>query len=228
MLTFTKILIIVLALAVAAAAQTTGYSDTEPAKPHIRGEVPKTLDELKAQAKKTKADDHLIFLWDKFKDQTTLMTKPDNLVGSWEGAAPIIGSSGPYSAGTPRMIFVDIETYFPGKTLTDTPTKYAMVFYGMSPDWQWLKSDKLIYFLLDDKDRFSLEPVASDADVTGARKVEEKVAYVISRDDVYRIANAKKVELRIGTAPPRTLKPKILQKWKAIADLTQLEPVKET
>ncbi len=208
---------------------TPGYSDTEDAKPiaAVKGETPRTLDELKAVAKKNKIDDDVLFVWDKFKDESTVMAKPENIVGSWEGAFAIMGSSGPYGrSGTPRLIMVHLESRFGGKTMQVTPDKFALVFAGMSPDWQFLKTGDTLYLLYDGEKRMKLEALATDRDVVKYNRVDEKIAYVITREQVAVLAAAKKVELRIGEARPREIKPKLLKRWQALLDATQLERAK--
>ena len=77
--------VICFVLTLAASAQTPtptpGYSDSEDAKPVpvVKGETPRTLDELKATAKKNKTDDDVLFVWDKFKDESIVMAKPDGV-----------------------------------------------------------------------------------------------------------------------------------------------------
>jgi hypothetical protein len=208
---------------------TPGYSDTEDAKPiaAVKGETPRTLDELKAIAKKNKTDDDVLFVWDKFKDESIVMAKPENIVGSWEGAFAIMGSSGPYGrTGTPRLIMVHLEWRFGGKTMQVTPDRFALVFSGMSPDWQFLKTGDTLYLLYDGEKRMKLEALATERDVVKYNRVDEKIAYVITREQVAELAAAKKVELRIGEARPREIKPKLLKRWQALLEATQLERAK--
>ncbi|MBV9215305.1 MAG: hypothetical protein JO053_03940 [Acidobacteria bacterium] len=204
------------------------YSETADAKPvaspEHRNERPATLDELKAKVKAAKAKDDVILAWDKFKDESIIMSKPENIVGSWEGAFAVMATSGYGRPGIPRLIMVALETRFPQQTLRETPEDFLLVFDGMSPDWQWLKSDKRLYFLFDGDKRMQLAPMASDTDVGHNAAALEKIAYVITREQAAALANAAKVELRIGTAPPRELKPKVLEKWKTFLAVTQLDP----
>jgi len=104
-----------------------------------------------------------------------------------------------------------------------TPDKFALVFSGMSPDWQFLKTGDTLYLLYDGDNRMKLDAVASDRDVVKYNRVDEKIAYIITREQVATLAAAKKVELRIGEARPRELKPKLLKRWQALLDATKLE-----
>lgn len=204
------------------------YSETpdEIVKPTRPNEKPRTLDELKALAKKTKLNDDLIFGWDKFKDESIIAAKYENIVGSWEGAFAIVGSSRGYDSGTPRILVVGIEWRFAGQTLRETPDQFALVFQGMSPDWQFFKTGSTLYVLFDGDRLMQLEAVARDHDIVKYNRVDESVAYLITREQIAALVNAKKVEIRIGDAKPREIKPKLLKHWKAILDITQLEPEK--
>ena len=207
---------------------TPGYSDSQDAIPvaAVKGETPRSIDEMKAAAKKNKTDDDVFFVWDKFKDESQVLSKPENIVGSWEGAFAIMGSSPRYGtgSGTPRLIIVHLEWRFGGKTLTETPDKFALVFSGMSPDWQFLKTGDTLYLLYDGDNRMQLNAAASDRDVVKYNRVDETIAYIITREQVATLAAAKKVELRIGNAKPREFKPKMLKRWQSLLDATKLDP----
>lgn len=188
-------------------------------------DIPRTLDDMKAAAKKNKTDDDVLFVWDKFKDESAIMSKPENIVGSWEGAFAIMGSTPRYGTGggTPRLILVHLEWRFGGKTMMVTPDKFALVFSGMSPDWQFLKTGDTLYLLYDGDNRMKLDAAARDHDVVKYNRVDEKIAYIITREQAATIAAAKRVELRIGEARPRELKPKLLKRWQALLDATRLD-----
>lgn len=195
-------------------------------KPPKVNEKPATLDEIKQRAKANKTKGEMIFAYDKFKDESIIVSKPHNLVGSWEGVGAIMASGGYGRAGTPRLIFVAIETRFAGQTLKETPDKFALVFDGISPDWQWFRGDGRIYFLYDGDNRLQLDAMATDHDVKSHNRVEEKIGYIITREQAERIASATKVELRIGTSKPRELKPNVLKSWRAVLDATKLDAEK--
>ena len=228
LLTSTICFILTLAASAQTPTPTPGYSDSQDAMPvaAVKAETPRTLDEMKAAAKRNKTDDDVFFVWDKFKDESQVLSKPENIVGSWEGAFAIMGSSPRYGSGsgTPRLIIVHLEWRFGGKTLTETPDKFALVFSGMSPDWQFLKTGDTLYLLYDGDNRMQLNAAASDRDVVKYNRVDEKIAYIITREQVATLAAAKKVELRIGNAKPREFKPKMLKRWQALLDATQLSP----
>lgn len=73
------------------------------------------------------------------------MSRPQNLVGSWEGGLAIVAGGGLGGRpGTPLLIMVSIVQRFAAQTLRETPEAFDLVFSGISPDWQWLKGDKHI------------------------------------------------------------------------------------
>lgn len=189
-------------------------------------ETPRSLDEIKAAAKKNKTADDLIFAYDKFKDESVIMSKPENIVGSWEGALAIVGSSGPYSSGTPRITMVGLEIRFATRTLRETPDRYALVFDGMSPDWQFYKTGTTLYVLLDGDRRIELAAAAGDHDVKSSKRVDEKLAFVLNRDQLLTITSSKRVEIRIGDGKPREFKPKLIRRFRSLLYATRLEPEK--
>lgn len=214
---------------------TPSYSDSDatgpqppPAASSHHNEKPRTIDEMKALAKASKTKDDLVFAYDKFRDESIVTSKPENIVGSWEGAAAIMASSPRYGAGpgTPRLLMVALEWRFAGTTMRESADKFLLTFDGMSPDWQFLKTGSTLFVLFDGDQRMQLEAVAHDHDVVRRNRVDEAVAYVITRDQAARLARAAKVEVRIGDAKPREIKPKILKRWQAVLDATQLEAEK--
>lgn len=184
-----------------------------------------SVDELKARAKAIKADKEVLIGYDKFKDEAAIMSKPRNLVGSWEGAMSIMGSSGLSTGrtGTPKVIMISISTSFAGKSLTETPDKFVLAFDTMSPEWMFMKGDRTIYFLYDDEQRLKLDPLVHDGDLGRRSGVREMIAYEMTRDQIEKLSAAKKVELRIGTsAKPREIKSDVLKSWKMLLDVTKL------
>lgn len=234
-----KNILLTLVLVTAASGQTPSpspadYSDSDAGKPVAilparPNEQPRTLDEIKALTKANKTKDDIFVFYDKFKDESAVIAKPENLVGSWEGAFAIMGSSPRYGTGpgTPRVLVISVETRFAGQTLRETPDRFLLRFDGMSPDWQLSKGDATLYILFDGDKRMTLEAAGRDHDVVRYNRVDEKVAYVITREQIAQLASSTgKVEIRIGTAVPREIKPKILKHWRAVLDATKLDAEK--
>ncbi len=212
---------------------TPGFSDSDTVKPARAvkpNEAPRTLDEMKAQAKASKTNGDLIFVYDKFKDESVVVTKPQNLVSSWEGAMAIVGSSGLGSgstrSGTGRWILITVQSRFTGTTLRETPDKFLMIFDGTSPDWQFLKTGDTLYLLFDGDKRMQLEAEATDHDVKSYNRVDEKIAYIITREQLASLVAAQKVEIRVGEGTPREIKAKIRAAWKAVLEVTKLDAAK--
>jgi hypothetical protein len=203
-------------------AAQTPYSETADPKPAVTrpNERPATIDELKARAKKSKLDG-VLFGYDKFKDESAIMSRPESFgAGGGESfAAAIAGVA-------PEVAVIEIAWRFPGQTLRETPDKFALVIAGYSEEWQWLRDDNRLYFLFDGDQRLQIDPFADDHAVR-RRNVEETLEFAITREQLARLAAARKVEIRVGSSTARTLKPKVLKAWQAVLDITQLDRLSE-
>lgn len=182
-----------------------------------------TLEEFheKAKQQKTKGEFHMIH--DRFTDQATIMTKPYNLVSSASGIGTILGSHvsrdmGGRSLRSPIVLLIGLETSYVGKTLTEPPAEFDLVFTSKAETWAYLHTDPKLYILLDGTARIILEQKAMKTDTDASNDSIETIRYAISRDDVQRMANAKKAEIRLGERP-RTLPDKLLKRFKAFLDL---------
>lgn len=228
-----KTLILILTLASAAFGQTPsptpiGYSDSEDDKKSTASITAQSVsvDALKARAKTEKLKD-LVISYDKFKDQSVVMTKPENLIGSWEGGMAIFatGMVGPNKAMT--MLMLQIGYQFRGDKLKETPDKYGVVFTSNSSNWNFLKGDTNLYILFDDK-RLELHPLAADRDILWSRiapsvSVSEMLGYAITREELQSLMSAKKIEFKLGDTPPRKWKPEWSRRIRSLLTLTTLE-----
>lgn len=202
-----KILSIILLLALTVAGQTT--------------------DEMKAKAKAAKIKD-LVITYDKFKDRSIITTKPQNLIGSWEGGAKIFaaGMVGPVAGPAQTILFVQAGYQYVGNILKETPVEYTLAFTSASKSWVYLKGDNNLYVLCDGL-RIELHPVGKDSDVNLGMfydvSVSETIGFVISRTDLDRIANANIVELKLGDSRPRKWKPEWSKRIQGLLTLTTVQ-----
>lgn len=188
--------------------------------------IGQTVAELQAKAKADKLKDVIIH-YDKFKDQTTITTKPQNMVGSWEGGSAIF-AAGMVGRGGQTFLLCTIGTGFQGNAMGGQPTEYLIGFQsGSKGIWQFQGDDNL-YVLFDDQ-RLQLPALVNASDIqfdlfTTSINTVEKVYFRLSRADLKRIAEAHKMEFRIGNSKPRTWKPdwsKGLVQLLALTDLIE-------
>jgi len=186
-----------------------------------------SVTELQSAAKAGKHKD-LIIKYDKFKDKSVIATKPQNLIGSWEGGMAIFatGMIGPNKAMT--MLMLEIGYEFKGQTLDATPSHYAIIFRSNSSDWNFLKGDTNFYILYD-AERLELNPLAKDSDLIFGRidlryTVSETLGYGIARDDLEKILKAKKIEFKLGDTKPREWKSDWSKRIQAMLTLTKIDP----
>lgn len=186
-----------------------------------------TIDELKAKAKKMKVDGEVFFAYDKFRDQGMVISKPRNLVGDWESVGAIMATGGLNRSGTARVIMIALEHRFNGQRLDATADRFFLMFDTMNANHMFLKGSRTL-FVIFDGERMQLEPLGHDSDVKGGvmsgPRVEEKLGYMLNREQAARLASAKKVEMLVGgNEKPREIKPNILKSWQAVLDVTKLE-----
>jgi hypothetical protein len=126
-----------------------------------------TVEDLQAKAKASKVNKEIFITYDKFKDQSAIITKPYNLIGSMAGAMAIMSKS----RNMGMMLMMDFRYTFKGERIEASPDKFYLVFTSSSNDWLFLKGDRNAYFLYDDS-RLELKPVDRDSDV-GRQYVSE-------------------------------------------------------
>jgi hypothetical protein len=169
-----------------------------------------SVEQLQARIKEQKAKD-IVVMYDKFKDQTTIYGKPYNLIGGMEGGAAIVfGGQKTAIVLTAQPVWI-----FKGRSLDKTPEAVNLVFASSSKDWLYLKGDRTVYVLYDDK-RIELKAIDWDGDVNSGwtsrdTPISEYLAYQISLNDLEAISSAKSVEIKLGEKP-RKFKPELLQR----------------
>ena len=187
-----------------------------------------SVESLKARIKKEKIKDVAVG-YDKFRDQTLISTTPKNLIGNWEGATAIVaaGMGGPGVTGQ-SILLLTVRTTWRTQTLSETPADFELVFTSSANNWVYLKGDNNVYFLLDGE-RLELHPIAKDSGLTydpigPGVGVSEEISFRVTRDDLQKVATAKKVELRLGNSTPRIWKPEWSKRFEDLLALTVLGP----
>lgn len=223
-------------LTLAAAGQTPTptpeYSETEDPKPTVSviptpSPTGMTLDELRQKIKTEKIKDVLV-AYDKFRDLSIVSSKPENIVGSWESVGSIMATGGYGRAGVARLIFVSVAHVFAGTRLAATPSIYILKFDATNADWMFVKGSNTIYILHDDQ-RLVLDVLARDSDIKVGGleklKVQETLAWQLSREQLQSLAAAKKVEIMVsGNERPREIKAKDRKGWQALLTITETKP----
>lgn len=204
-----KTLIILILLAVGAVAQGVTTAD------------------LQSKAKQAKHGKKILVTYDKFKDQTVVAIKPFNLISGMESFAVGMADSlarSPHGSGRPpafpTALYVSVSHSYKGPALEKTPEQYFLMLTSNSGNWLFLKGDRNLYFLFDEQ-RLELKIADSDSDIN-RRDVSETLVYLISADDLKRLTDAKKVEMKIGQVP-RKLKPEL---FTIIREIMEVSTVK--
>lgn len=166
-----------------------------------------TVTELQTKAKASKANKDVVIMYDKFKDLTSVATKPYNLIGGGESFAAgmlVAMSQSPYSShrdSPPVMTSLNVSLFhtFKGDKLTASPDTFNLMFDSGSSGWIFLKGDRNLYILYDES-RLELHPIATDNDVL-SRSVSETLAFEITRDQLNALIKAKQVAIKLGPMP---------------------------
>lgn len=190
-----------------------------------------SIDEIATRAKNLKANKYIDFGYDKFSDFATVSVRPYNLVGGGESflagmAAQMARQNGTYNTNIQTDLYILIGTGFTGTYLNQTPDRYMIGFTSTATSWQFVGEDKTLYLIVDGT-RLALEPEGSKSDIggnytTGVRAYEQ-LAYVVSYDDLSRIADASSVELRLGGTQPRRLKKELQARIRVLLDLLKVD-----
>ena len=189
------------------------------------GQVPISFTELQAKVKAEKIKD-IVIKYDKFKHRTTLTTKPQNLVGSTEGAMAIV-ASGMVGVGGQTLLMLEVGGGFKGDKLSSTINEFVIGFGSTSKGkWQFLKGDKNLYLLFDEQ-RLEFEPIADDASVSldlfgSSINTKESLYYLVKRQELERIVAAKKIEMKLGDSKPREWKSETVKRINGLLSITRL------
>lgn len=159
----------------------------------------KTVKQLEQQKKKFKFDERYIVKYDKFEDITVVRCLGFNMIGAMEGAAEIMskGMGGYGRTATPSMLYFGVGFLFHGDTLKKEPPAYLLYFNYSGDQWKFLKTAKLIV-LLDGEKRLNFGEGAVERDI-GRRAVSELIGFKATKEDIQDLANAKTIEIKIGT-----------------------------
>lgn len=133
--------------------------------------------------------------YDEVKDATTVRLNPMQVYGEPLASSNYVGDDG--------ARFYASFTY-PGRTLSAPPKRVLITLISTSEDWKYAASLKLIAVV--DGKRLKIGPleyapsfaVKAPADSTSADTVSQKIAISLPYKTFLRIANGKKVRIRMG------------------------------
>jgi hypothetical protein len=159
------------------------------------GMFSQSASEFKARIKAEKIK-NIEVTYDKFKDKTWISTKPVSLI---PGLASLLSGIGEPGDGFEYPSTWNFAVYisFSGEKLETPQESFALRVTSYSRGWIFLRGDQALYFLLDDKDRFELESFDQNNEIRRGGVIETKF-YEISRDQLRKILEANKVEVKLG------------------------------
>jgi hypothetical protein len=149
-----------------------------------------TAETLKQKAKDLKLK-NIVVRYDKFKDETYVFSKPENMMTGPESMAAMMAGAiaGPYGMGTsgfPTMLMMMVGYSFKGNEPPARPNFYTMMFVSNSNNG-WVE-------------RLEYDAIDRDWDINMAG-ISEKMGFTIPREDLERIMRAKSIELKLGPLP---------------------------
>ncbi len=164
----------------------------------------KTVKEIEQQKKPFKNSNRYTAIYDKFEDQTVVRCFGFNLISNLVGALQIVAGG----TGTqPSMIFLGAGFHFPGDTLKESVEDYFILFDYSGEEWQFLRKSKLIALIDGERVQFGDGEAVHDTTRGG---VSERIGFKVTREQLQKLSEAKKVEIKIGNyATP--LKPEYMQ-----------------
>lgn len=188
----------------------------------------KSIDAIKSEIKTLKANKRVKVAYDKFTDRSAIATAPFNLISGKEAFGLTFVdalSRGPYGSGAgvrgSLALMLNVFAYFPQQEITKDIDEFTVLLTSGGSNWTFLKGDNTLYMIADEE-RLQFEAADKDNDVDG-RHVTEQIAYVIGRNDLEKIANAKSLEIRIGmNTPARKIKPELQDRMKAILQISKI------
>lgn len=183
--------------------------------------APKTLENLKQQAKSFKDRRKYEIKYDKFEDQTLVRFSGNNLVTSGEqfGAALATAMGGGSSLSSIPILLLGAGFIFTGETLKESPKEYVIYFDYSGESWAFIKNSKLIFLVDDERIQFGEGEV--DRTIKKSGGVNEIIGFKASKEDLLKIGNGKSVELKIGSLA-RKLKTEQAQMFANVVKLSDL------
>jgi len=135
--------------------------------------------------------------YDKFKDRAWISTKPVNLI---PGLASLLAGIGEPGSGNeyPSTWNFSALLAFSGEKLEGHQESITLRVTSYSRGWIFVRGDQTLYLLLDNEDRFELEPLDEENEIRSGGVIESKL-YELTRDQLRKILDAKKVEVKLGT-----------------------------
>lgn len=175
----------------------------------------KDFSTLKREAKTFKKSKIYAVGYEKFKDFTLV---------SFNGAT--IKSDKGFAFGNGAIITFGVDFVFRGQVLKETNNEFAWNFYAYGQGgWSFLKDRSL--YILADGERFELNEGLRDGSVSqgilGTVTTQEKLSFIINRQDLEKFANAKSLEIKLSNSPIK-IKTEHQQILKDILQISIIKP----
>jgi hypothetical protein len=167
----------------------------------------KPSSDLKQKIKTFKNNRRFSVRYDKFKNSTHVSVGPFNIGGD---KAYIFSGA---------MLGMGADFFFQGQTLKEGVEEIYLVFDSRSKDWRFLDGRDL--YAIVDGERMELGKGERSSDVRRG-SVSELIIYKLPIDTFSKIANAKAVELKVGSIELK-LKDEHLIAFKDLLSLTKVE-----
>jgi hypothetical protein len=187
-----------------------------------------SLADLKAETKKFKNKGSFQIAYDRFDDSTFIYYDGFELIGFGESFGGILAAG--RKAAEPPSLTMKLYFWFESNKLTKNIDKFVLVFDSTDTEWRFLKNREL--FAIADEERFKFgEGRLSDAEIkSGIQRgfsLKESVTFTVTREQLSKLAQAKSLEIRIGTRE-QVLKDKHRQMFKDMLSLSTLAKDKVT
>lgn len=212
-------------------AQETVKKDGEIPKTELKSELvskSKNLDEIKNQIKTFKNKRGFEVDYDRFDDSTLVGYSGFELLGFGESVGKIL-MAGNKSEEAPSL---EMRLYFgfDSNKLNKNIEKFILAFVSSDTEWRFSKNRELFAIADDERFKFGEGDLTSTDVKFGIGRgvaIREATAFIISREQLSKLAEAKSLEIRIDKRE-QVLKDKHKQMFKDILALATLSEETKT
>ena len=162
----------------------------------------KSIDDLKAQIKKLKNKRGFKVEYDRFEDNTIVSSEEVNLIGYNEAFGKMMsGSLASGKSVDPPSLYMNTFFVFDSDKLNKDVDTFYLAFKSSNQEWQYLRNRDL-YAIADNERlvlgtaKFSDNKIKLDR-ISGV-SVQELITFVVTRDQLRKLAEAKSTEIRVG------------------------------
>lgn len=174
--------------------------------------------DVEANKKRFKEYEKRGLLWgyDPFRDETTLMTKPQIVYkpGKFLSVAAAMANEIP-SVPTIGML---VGLQYKGREMPQKPTEAILFIQVSASYWQQLKSDREVRIMFEGGEVVLLGTATYDAEIArrGTAVTSESMMVPIKLEHLERMANAKSVNFQIGRSFIPPIKDKFLKTFQPL------------